>query len=599
MAHGAAPALTFRDGTFIKNGTEHQVLAGSMHYFRVHPEQWRDRLQRLVDMGLNTVDTYVAWNFHQPREHEAPDFSGWRDIEAFVRTAAEAGLDVIVRPSPYICAEWTNGGLPAWLTRKELTLRSSDPAFMAAVASWYDELLPRLVPLQASHGGPIIAMQVENEFGSYGDDRDYVRLVRELMLERGIVELLYTADGANDSALDAGTVDGTMAAVNLGSQADSARALTTRRRNGEPFLAAEYWNGWFDHWGYPHHTRGAESAAHTLASIIKDGGNVSIFMAHGGTNFGTWAGANFVDGEVRPTTTSYDSDAPIAEDGRLTDKFFAYREVLGATAPIVSTAPRITAAQTLEVEHGASLPEAIAALEGATFPTGPTAAQESFDLDRALVRYEAKVRLPDGDTPIVFEGVDDRALVFIDGAFAASVRTSGSVVARGTGRESTITVLIENLGRVNIGSQVGRRKGLTAPVTIDRRMIQSWTLTEMKVEDAGAAAALAAIAGESVDTRGAGSIASAGVARARFTSDPGADAHLALPDFVKGFVWVNGFLLGRYWEAGPQETYYVPAPLLRPEGNEVVILELERRGTRIELREQAELGPEEEYTGPL
>ncbi|WP_226965795.1 glycoside hydrolase family 35 protein [Tessaracoccus defluvii] len=311
----------------------HQVLAGSLHYFRVHPDQWRDRLQRLIDLGLNTVDTYVAWNFHQATKDAAADFTGWRDLRRFLEIAAEVGLDAIVRPGPYICAEWANGGLPVWITRGGAPLRTIRGDFLARVADWFDVLLPQFVDLQAGRGGNVVAVQVENEFGSYGNDGDYVAAMAELLRERGITELLFTADGPTDPMLTEGTTPGVLAAVTLGSKPAEARALVRTHRPDEPFFVAEFWNGWFDHWGTNHHVRTPENAAANLAEIISDGGSVSIYMAHGGTNFGLWAGANRVDGRIRSTITSYDSDAPIAEDGTLTAKFHAMREVLGATAP--------------------------------------------------------------------------------------------------------------------------------------------------------------------------------------------------------------------------------------------------------------------------
>ncbi|WZH35556.1 MAG: beta-galactosidase [Microbacterium enclense] len=588
-APDAAPpsTLTWAENRFLRNGVPTRILSGSVHYFRVHPDQWRDRLQRVKDLGLNTVDTYVPWNFHQPEADRAPDFTGWRDFESFLRIAAEIGLDATVRPGPYICAEWSNGGLPVWLTGRGIPLRSSDERFLGPVREWFSHLLPRIAALQANAGGPVVAVQVENEFGSFGDDRAYPAMLARELRAHGITELLFTADGPTELMLATGAVDGVLQGLTLGSRVDAARDLARTHRPDEPLLVAEYWNGWFDHWGHPHHVRGAANAAETLAGIVSDGGSVALYMAHGGTNFGLWAGANRVDGELRGTVTSYDSDAPIAEDGTLTEKFHAMRAVLGVTAPLVSTAPRFVSPQRVAVVSGASLGEALAILSTSARPVASTVSFEELGQDSGMVLLSADVLLPPGEIDLVFPRVADRAMVRVDGLPRGTVTESGAVTITGTGSPARVEIVIENLGRVNYGWSLGERKGLLAPVLVERRMVQGWQATSIDIAAAGETAlALLAVPGTPD---------AAGGASAVFSLPEPADAHLALPGFVRGFVWVNGFLLGRYWEIGPQQTLYVPAPLLRAGENTVVVLELERRGTSIDLRDRAELGPEEEY----
>lgn len=594
-------ALTWRDGRLLRDGVPTQIFSGSLHYFRVHPEQWRDRLQRLVDLGLNSVDTYIPWNFHRPRESSPADFTGWRDVGAFIEQAADAGLDVILRPGPYICAEWSNGGLPAWLTRRDVALRSSDPGFLAPVEEWFDELIPRLAPYQAAHGGPVIAVQVENEFGSYGDDPDYPGWLAAQLRRHGITELLYTADGPTEVMLDGGTIPGIFTAATLGSKPQAARELLASRRPGEPFLVAEFWNGWFDHWGHRHHVRDAANAAAALAGIVADGGSVSLYMAHGGTNFGLWAGANHVDGELRPTTTSYDSDAPIAEDGTLTEKFSALREVLapGAGAP-ASAPPTFLPAQRIDVSRGVGLGTALDRLAAPATPRRPAAPSfETLDLDGGLVRYRARTVLPAGEVSLHFERVADRALIFVDGVRVGVVTGAGAVRVTGQGRAVELTVVVENLGRVNYGPGLGEHKGLLGGVLVERRLVQGWTAeaVDLAAVTGRELEALRAAPVEAVDGAALveGRDADAGVVTAALELAAAHDTFLALPGFTKGFVWVNGFLLGRYWSIGPQETMYVPAPLLRAGRNELVVLELEHRGTHLELRERPELGPTEQY----
>ncbi|MEU5827170.1 glycoside hydrolase family 35 protein [Micromonospora tulbaghiae] len=585
-----SPTLGWHDRRLYRRGIPHRILSGAMHYFRVHPDLWHDRIRRLVDLGLNTVDTYVAWNFHQPRADRAPRFDGWHDVEAFIALAGAEGLDVIVRPGPYICAEWSNGGLPAWLTARDMALRSSDPAFIGSVERWFDELIPRIAGLQASAGGPVVAVQIENEYGSYGDDHAYLLWNRSALLARGITELLFTADGPTELMLDAGTIPGTLAAITLGSKPTAARDLLRRRRPDEPFVVAEYWNGWFDHWGERHHVRGVDSAAGTLDAIVADGGSVSIYMAHGGTNFGLWAGANAGQGRVQPTVTSYDSDAPIAEDGTLTAKFHAMRAVLGATAPVrVPERMPVLPPARVPLTHCADLLAGLCAVPALTVNTPQPVSFEQLGLDAGMMLLTARPRIPAGEHRIVLSDVRDRAVVFADGVpLGIADADNRELPIRGTGATVRLEILVENLGRINYGPLVGQHKGLLGPVLVDRRIVHGWTSTPIALPEWTADDLLRATGTGPARTE-------AGFAVATVRVDEPADTFLALPGSVHGVVWVNGFLLGRYWDIGPQVTLYCPAPLLRAGENTVVVLETDRLGPVLELRDRPELGPAEEY----
>ncbi|UUU26838.1 glycoside hydrolase family 35 protein [Streptomyces sp. DSM 40750] len=591
-------ALSWGGRRLYRHGMPHRILSGALHYFRVHPDLWRDRIRRLADLGLNTVDTYVPWNFHQPREDEPPRFDGWRDIERFIRTVGEEGLDVIVRPGPYICAEWSNGGLPSWLTARDAAIRSSDPAFTSAVGHWFDDLVPRIAALQASEGGPVVAVQIENEFGSYGDDHAYLSWNRRALSERGIHELLFTADGPTDLMLDGGTLPGTLTAVTLGSKPDAARRLLAARRPDEPFVVAEFWNGWFDHWGGRHHVRGVDSAVHTLRDIVADGGSVSVYMAHGGTNFGLWAGANDHEGRLRPVVTSYDSDAPIAEDGSLTPKFHAVREALGARGPLRSPTrmPTLPPAR-LPLVHRADLLAGLHAVPAPTMTAPRPASFEQLGLDAGMVLHTAHPRIPEGQHRLVLTDVRDRALVFADGTLVGAASSdSPELRLDGTGDVVRLEILVENLGRVNYGPDIGGHKGLLGPVLVDRRMVQGWDSRPVALQEWSDAELADAIAAGPESTHVDGPVTPhTGFAVAELRVDVPADTFLALRGSGRGLVWVNGFLLGRYWEIGPQVTLYCPAPLLRVGENTVTVLELERLGGVLELRDRPELGPPEEY----
>lgn len=279
-----------------------RILSGAMHYFRVHPGQWRERLELLRAMGLNTVETYVAWNLHEAHRGTY-DFSGMADLERFLSIAQEVGLFAIVRPGPYICAEWDNGGFPAWLLAdRNLRLRCMDERYLSEVDRWFDVLIPRIASHQLTKGGNVLLVQVENEYGSYGDDEAYLSHLAAGLRSRGIDVPLFTSDGPTRFMLSGGAVNGSFATVNFGSRA--TEAFTTQRETrpdaNDPLFCMEYWNGWFDHWGEPHHTRDVASAAETLDEILSHGASVNLYMAHGGTNFGLWAGSNF-DQKLQPT----------------------------------------------------------------------------------------------------------------------------------------------------------------------------------------------------------------------------------------------------------------------------------------------------------
>ena len=579
--------LSYRDAVLYRSGERYRILAGAIHYFRVHPDHWRDRLRKLRAMGANTVDTYVAWNFHQPHHGQAPDFTGWRDLGRFIDLAAEEGLDVIVRPGPYICAEWDNGGFPAWLTGTPgIGLRCLDPVFTAAVEEWFDQLLPIIASRQACNGGPVVAVQIENEYGSYGDDHDYIRWNRRALEERGISELLFTADGGTDYFLDGGAVEGTWATATLGSRGDEAVATWQRRRPGEPFFNVEFWGGWFDHWGEEHHVRDAAEAAAEVRKILDLDGSVCIYMAHGGSNFGLGSGANHDGTRLQPTVTSYDSDAPIAENGTLTEKFHALRaeffRAQGTAAPVLDPdlLAEVPVLPAVTLPLGPA-PDLRAVLRGSGTPVRSVKplSFEDLGLDSGLVLYSAEAVLPGrpdapAEAKLKITGLHDRAHVWVDGVLAGildDATGAEGLTVTGTGQPARLEILVENLGRINYGPLTGQGKGILGGVLVNQRYTFHWTQTPVPLAEWGAAE-LDPLPG--VD----------------FTAAEPADTYVALPDSGKGFLWINGFLLGRYWEAGPQRTLYVPAPLVRAGRNTIKVLALDMPGTVVELREAADLG---------
>ena len=602
--------------TLVRDGVPHRILSGSVHYFRVHPDLWEDRLLRLRAMGLNTVDTYVPWNWHEA-ERGTFDFTGWRDVERFVRLAGDLGFDVVVRPGPYICAEWDNGGLPAWLTATPgIRLRCTDETYLAAVAAWFDELVPRLAALQAHRGGPVVAVQVENEYGSFGDDHAYMAWVRDALVARGIDELLFTADGPTDLMLDGGSLPGVLAAATFGSRPGQALDKLTAHRGEQPFLCAEFWNGWFDHWGDPHHVRGADSAAADVRELLDLGGSVSLYMAHGGTSFGLTAGANHDGTRLQPTVTSYDSDAAVAEDGSVTPKFFALRKVLSEHASSatripddaqddrwIAPSPKL-AARTLPPARVRPLLPALRASGAEAVGSSPLTF-EQLGQNAGLVLHTATPALPPGDSTLSVLGLHDRATVYVDGREVGVLDRETAhrgLTVHGDGAPVRLEILVENLGRINYGPRLGEHKGILGDVLVGRRIVHGWTSRSLPLDllpvdglwtaDEPGAAAAPSAGRDAVGPHGA-------LARTTLDVDEPADTFLTLPGWTKGFVWVNDVLLGRYWERGPQQTLYVPAPLLRAGSNTVTVLELHAVGSDLGLTDHAVLGEPEEYVEEL
>jgi beta-galactosidase len=606
---------------FLRDGEPHTIISGAIHYFRIHPDQWRDRLRRVVALGCNTIETYVAWNIHQPSA-AGTTFEGIADLGRFLDIAAEEGLDAIVRPGPYICAEWEGGGFPGWILKdRGMRLRTRDSRFVSLVDAWFDELIPVIAERQASRGGNVVMVQVENEYGSFGDDKRYLAHLRDGLRARGIEELLVTSDGPSHSWLQGGTVDGALATVNFGSRTLDVLEMAADELPDQPIMCMEFWNGWFDHWSEPHHTRPAADAADELAIMLDNGMSVNFYMAHGGTNFGMTAGANH-DRGLEPTTTSYDYDSPIAENGALTDKFHAFREVIGRHADLPPLEEHL--AQLDLVAEPAHLPagpvaiEQVAGLVGSEYFTRAASvhpmppAFEDVGLERGFQRLsrtiELERRVDDSGAsavePLKLYGLHDRAWVYVDGHFAGIgwchdepavvdlTPIAEAVLDQGeTRREARVDVVVENLGRTNFGPYLGERKGILGGIWHGIRFRNDWEADAWPVEQMGRefAAVLAADGAEgSADDDSAVDGAAArsplpALVRATFEADAAADAFLDVSTAGHGVAYVNGNCVGRYWNVGPQQSLYVPAPWIQAGTNEVVLLEFEKLPEKLAL----------------
>lgn len=561
------PAFAIGETDFLLDGAPFQVISGAMHYFRIHPDQWEDRLRTARQMGLNTIETYVPWNAHEPRRGAFAAEDGL-DLGRFLDLVRAQGMFAIVRPGPYICAEWHNGGLPEWLIEDgTIAVRSRDPRYLAEVERYLGAVYDIVRPRQLTHGGGVILVQIENEYGAYGSDKTYLRALTDMTRAAGIDVPLTTVDQPTDAMLDDGTLPELLSTASFGSRAVERLAALRRHQPSGPLMCAEFWCGWFDSWGEPHHTTSAADSAAELEAILAAGASVNIYMVHGGTNFGYMAGAND-KGVYRPIATSYDYDAPIAEDGTPTEKYWRFRDVIAAHAPVPDDrpAPR-SPSRVLEapLERAVALADA-GAERWSAHDTAPAAT--AFGSPRGYSRYA--IEIPRGGALTVAE-VRDRAHVLLDGHAVGILdrEAHDRVLALPSGGE--LSILVEHLGGVNYGPRIGEAKGLIGPVRLDGEELHGWLVSPLELEADGVRAALAAH-GTPV-LRGVplgGLVLLAG----SFDADASGDLHLDVRGWGSGAVWINGFALGRYSARGPQETLYVPAPLLRGEGNEILVLEL-------------------------
>ena len=555
------------ESDFLLDGKPFRILAGALHYFRVHPDSWADRIEKARSMGLNTIETYVPWNAHSPRPGVFGT-EGMLDLERFLRCIADAGMYAIVRPGPYICAEWDNGGLPAWLFQGSgVGVRRYEKQFMTAVTEYLEHVLRIVAPLQVDQGGPVLLVQVENEYGAFGDDPTYLKALVEVIRGAGITVPLVTVDQPVDEMLAAGGLDGVLRTGSFGSRvAERLQTLRTHQPSG-PLMCMEFWDGWFDQWGGPHNVTGVEEAAAELDALLAAGASVNIYMFHGGTNFGLTSGAND-KGTYRPTITSYDYDAPLDEAGHPTAKYHAFREVISRYAPVPAVAAQETSTPGPELEVALESPIRLLADPDAW---GVWSQHESMpsleDVDARLVLFRTSIDV-DGPALLTVGEVRDRATVFLDGdpvgVLDRERHDQAIMLPRGRGR---LELVVEDQGRVNYGVRIGEAKGLVGPILLGSEPLTSWSACAI---DLDVVPRLWESGGES-DGPGIGPIAW----RASFEADGSVDHFLHTDAWGKGIAWVNGFCLGRYWRRGPQQTLFVPGPVVRAGGNELVVLELD------------------------
>jgi beta-galactosidase len=541
------------------------IISGEMHYPRVPWPYWRDRMRKMRALGLNTLCTYVFWNLHEA-ELGKFDFTGNLDVAAYIRAAQEEGLWVILRPGPYICTEWDFGGLPSWfLSTPDVKVRTTDPRFLQAAAKYMNRVGEQLAPLQITRGGPIIMVQVENEYGSFGNDHNYMNAIRRTIRDAGFEVALYTADGAEE--LEGGTLPDLLAAINFGQGDPSAEfAKFARFRQGVPRMCGEYWDGWFDHWGEEHHVTSPEEAARGLEWMLSRGISVNLYMVHGGTSWGFSSGANF-DGSYQPDISSYDYDAPLDEAGRPTEKFFLMREAIKKYLPAGTQLPELPAPLPMieippfELRETAQLVGLLGKPALSEHPKTMEALGQQFGFVLYRKRVAKRIR-----GLLEIKGVGDYAVVFQGarrlGVLDRRLKQESLDVDLESGEP--LDILVENLGRVNFGPRlVDDRKGIVGAVKLAGSVLTEWENYTLAMTD------LSGLRFSTSNVKGPAFL------RGQFELSSLGDTFLDMRGWGKGCVWVNGHNLGRYWNIGPQQCLFLPGTWLTKGINAVVVLDLE------------------------
>jgi beta-galactosidase len=579
QAQTSAPhTFKLEDGKFFMDGHPFQILAGEMHYPRIPRARWRQAMQMARAMGLNTVTTYVFWNLHEPAPGHF-DFTGQNDLAEYLRIAQQEGLYVILRPGPYVCAEWEFGGYPAWLLKDRSTVvRSLDPKFMEPAANWFEHLGAVAKPFLLANGGPIIAVQVENEYGSFGKDHEYMQAIRQMVMDSGMggtsehPTLLYTADGGVQQP--DGSLPGLPAAVNFapGTAAGETKHLRDFRPGGPPWVG-EYWAGWFDHWGENHATTNTEKQVAEYESLLKQGYSVNLYLLWGGTSFGWMNGANTHGKDYQPDVTSYDYDAPINERGEPQEKYFKLRDAITRVTGIQpAPVPSVDKAVNYPIQ-----PAGESASLWANLPK-PILSQRLMTMEEAGQSYGYILYTTHLDTgqsgSLVLDGLHDYARIYLDHALVGIVDrrlNQSSLDLPSSAKSRELEILVENSGRINYNVALRKEsKGIVNRVLLADRELSGWSIYPLPLDHTDRLHYKKSSCSGPCFFRASLTVPSAPQ-----------DTFLRTDSIQKGFAWIDGIPLGRAWNAGPEASLFMPASWQKEGKNSLVVFDLQAAGAPV------------------
>jgi len=569
------------DKTFLLNGKPFVVKAAELHYPRIPRAYWDQRIKMCKALGMNTLCLYVFWNIHEQQEGKF-DFTGNNDVAAFCRLAQKNGMYVIVRPGPYVCAEWEMGGLPWWLLKKKnIRLREEDPYFMERVRLFETEVGRQLATLTIQHGGPIIMVQVENEYGSYGENKPYVSAIRDIVRASGFNDVtLFQCDWSSNFTKNG--LDDLVWTMNFGTGAnidEQFKKLSELRPNA-PKMCSEFWSGWFDKWGARHETRPAKEMVNGIDEMLSKGISFSLYMTHGGTTFGHWAGSNSPG--FAPDVTSYDYDAPINEYGRTTPKFFELRQVMQKYSKTkLSEIPKLyPIIKVPKFKVNEFVPFSTGIVK--TVENRDVMMMEDLDMGWGSIIYETLLPATDGKSLLTLDEPHDYAQVLINGKYVGKidrVKNERTLILPATKKGDQLTIVVEAMGRINFGRGINDYKGITRSVTLSGELdgdevtyhLKNWKMSTIPDDYQ---TAVQAFAKKCIPEGRDSYFAKAGYYRGYFNLRKTGDTFLNMETWEKGQVYVNGHAIGRFWNIGPQQTLYLPGCWLKKGSNEVIVLDL-------------------------
>lgn len=561
-------SFTLSPSAFLLDGKPFQIISGELHPARIPREYWKHRIQMAKAMGCNTIAMYVFWNYHEEKEGQFDFTTGNKNLGEFIRLCKEENMWVLLRPGPYVCAEWEWGGLPPYLLRiPDISIRNMDPRYMAAVKRYVDRMSALVKPHLVTNGGNIVMVQVENEYGSFSNDRTYMQTLQSYWLKNGINVPFYTADGPTNFMLEAGSLPG--AAVGLDPGGNPGDFALARKKNpGVPVFSSETYPGWLTHWGEKWARPDTTSLLKEVKFLMDSSHSLNFYVIHGGTNFGFTAGANaFNPTQYQPDLTSYDYDAPINEQGRPTAKYFALRNLIGKYVKNIPQVPAPIPAMSIpeiQLQPYSSvwnnLPKPIASVTPKPF--------EYYGQDYGMMVYKTKLIGHKNGKLTIWEP-HDYALVFLNGKFIDTVFRDGGNwtvdLPKTDVKDPVLEILVEGMGRINFAQFMIDRKGITDRVTLNGMTLTNWEVFPLPFSDRD----VKALKPAAID------MARRGVFfKGSFELDSTADTFFDLSRYKKGMVWVNGHNLGRYWYIGPQQRLYCPAPWLKKGRNEIIVFDL-------------------------
>lgn len=563
--------FTYEGNKFYYDGKEFSLRSGAMHYFRIPECYWYDRLLKLKECGFNCVETYIAWNLHEKKEGEY-DFYGALDVGKFLDIAKSLGLFAIVRPGPYICAEWDGGGLPHWLfSGRRTKIRCNDTLFLERTKRYLNRVFQVIRPRLVTRGGNVLMVQVENEYGSYGNDKQYLKELVDFHKENGVDCLLFASDGASSLFYEGGKTEGCLHFFNFGSNVEQQMSFYEKTGLCQPRVCAEFWAGWFDHWGEEHHTRPVSEVVENIEIFLKNGWGFNVYMFHGGTNFGFWNGCNYSDElGIRPTVTSYDYCAPLSEAGDRTPGYYAIRDLFIRYGADV---PEITAKETEKRAYGkveftcAALLFSNLARIGVMKESLTPLTMEECGQGQGYILYQTQLCKDISGSKLTFENLGDRAVVFLDEVQVGVYQhlKCKEKLSISTKKPAILSVLVENQGRINYGCRIADVKGLT-DVCVEQQRQFGWKNFSLPMDDLDKLAYAPIHEVNDFAEKPA-------FFKGYFQVDVPADSFLRIDGFCRGFVLVNGFNLGRYDKTGPQKTLFLPKNLLKEGQNELVVFD--------------------------